>query len=144
MGPAESRQLRIYSDGASRGNPGPAAIAVKVLDENGVVLKKFSKFLGNKTNNEAEYEAVIEALELARNFGGRTVDFFLDSELVMKQLNEEYRVRNPRLKILWVEVCRLKRYFQEVSFNHVSRTDRNIEEVDRLANSVLDKMLGQG
>lgn len=135
------KRLRIYSDGASRGNPGPAAIAVKIVDEDGVVLKKASKFLGQRTNNEAEYEALVVALGLARSLAGGYVDCFLDSELVVRQLHGEYRVRNPRLERLWLEVRELQQHFQKVSFNHVVRTDRNIEEVDRLANSTLDKAL---
>ncbi|MFQ6068360.1 MAG: ribonuclease HI family protein [Candidatus Bathyarchaeia archaeon] len=134
-------QLQIYSDGASRGNPGPTAIAVKIVDENGVVIKKFSKFLGKRTNNEAEYEALIIALKLALEFTRGLVDCFLDSELVVKQLNGEYQVRKPRLKRLWLKVHELQQHFEKVSFNHVSRVDKNIEEVDKLANCVLDRVL---
>lgn len=138
----ELRQLRTYSDGASRGNPGPAAAAAKIVDENGVVAKKFSKFLGRKTNNQAEYEALIEALQLARDFTQGYVHCFLDSELVVKQLNGEYQVRNPRLEVLWLKVRELQQHFQSVSFNHISRTDKNMKEMDRLANRVLDSVLG--
>lgn len=137
----ELRQLRTYSDGASRGNPGPAAAAAKIVDENGVVAK-FSKFLGRKTNNQAEYEALIEVLQLARDFTKGYVHCFLDSELVVKQLNGEYQVRNPRLEVLWLKVRELQQHFQSVSFNHISRTDKNMKEVDRLANRVLDSVLG--
>jgi ribonuclease HI len=138
----ETRQLRIYSDGASRGNPGPAAAAVKIVDDNGDVLKSFSKFLGKRTNNEAEYEALIIALELTRSFTKGSVHCFLDSELVVKQLNGEYQVRNPRLEALWLKVRENQQHFQNVSFSHVARTDKDIEEVDRLANRVLDRVLG--
>ena len=133
--------LRIYSDGASRGNPGPAAVAIKIVDENGAVVRRVSKFLGKRTNNEAEYEALIVALKLARDFTEGYVKCFLDSELVVKQLNEEYQVRNPRLESFWLEVRELQQHFQRVSFNHVFRTEKNIEEVDRLANHVLDRVL---
>jgi len=136
------RQLWIYSDGASRGNPGPAAMAVKIVDEHGCVVKKVSKFLGRRTNNEAEYEALIVALDLARTYTEDSVECFLDSELVVKQLNGEYRVRNPRLESLWLKVHELRRHFQKISFTHVPRSDENIEEVDKLANDVLDKVLG--
>lgn len=137
----ELAELQVYSDGASRGNPGPAAIAVKIVDDNGVVLKRLSKFLGRRTNNEAEYEALILGLELARNFTRGCAHCFLDSELVVKQLNEEYQVRNARLGSLWLKVRKLQRHFNRVSFNHVSRTHKNIEEMDRLANRVLDTVL---
>ncbi len=128
----------MYSDGASRGNPGPAAIAVKIVDEDGTVLKVFSKFLGEKTNNEAEYGALIAALELAEGFTKGYVHCILDSELVVKQLNGEYKIKSPRLKSLWLKVRELEQHFQKVAFNHVSRMDKNIEEVDELANHVLD------
>lgn len=133
--------LWIYSDGASRGNPGPAAVAIKIVDENGAVVRRVSKFLGKRTNNEAEYEALIVALKLARDFTEGYVQCFLDSELVVKQLNEEYQVRNPRLESFWLKVRELQAHFQRVSFNHVFRTEKNIEEVDRLANHVLDRVL---
>jgi len=135
----ESTHLQIYSDGASRGNPGPAAVAIKIVDENGAVVKKISKFLGSRTNNEAEYEALIIALKLALNVSEGIIHCFLDSELVVKQLNGEYQVRSLRLKRLWSKVRELMQHFQRVSFNHVLRTDKNIEEVDRLANRVLDR-----
>ncbi len=138
----ELRQLWTYSDGASRGNPGPAAVAIKIVDENGVVAKKFSKFLGRKTNNQAEYEALIEALQLAHDFTKGYVHCFLDSELIVKQLNGEYQVRNPRLEVLWLKVRELQQHFQSVSFNHISRTDKNMKEVDASANRVLDSILG--
>ena len=136
------KRLQVYSDGASRGNPGPAAIAVKIIDEDGAVLKRASKFLGQRTNNEAEYEAVAVALELAHNLAGSYVDCFLDSELVVKQLRGEYSVRNPRLERLWLRIHELQQHFQKVSFNHVARTNRNIKEVDKLANRTLDMRLG--
>lgn len=135
----ELNQLRIYSDGASRGNPGPAAIAVKLVGEDGVVVKRFSKFLGKRTNNEAEYEALIAALKLASDFTEGRVHCFLDSELIVKQLNGEYRVRSLRLEGLWLKVRELQQRFDTVTFSHVSRTDKNIEEVDKLANRILDK-----
>jgi ribonuclease HI len=134
-------RLRIYSDGASRGNPGPAAIAIKILDENGKVLKKASKYLGRRTNNEAEYEALATALEFASDFTDGEVQCFLDSELVAKQLNGEYRVKSPRLEGLWLKVRKLQQHFHKVTFNHVPRTDENVEEVDNMANHVLDAVL---
>ena len=141
MQPKEWKDLRVYSDGASRGNPGPAAIAVKIVRENGVVLKRLAKFLGRRTNNEAEYEAVIVALELARSFTGGNLHCFLDSELVVKQLKGEYQIKSPRLEPLWLKVRKLQRSFRKVSFSHVSRSNKDIEEVDRSANLVLDRRI---
>ncbi|MCW3982358.1 MAG: ribonuclease HI family protein [Candidatus Bathyarchaeota archaeon] len=134
----ELRDLRIYTDGASRGNPGPAAIAGKMVAEDGVVLKIFSKFLGRRTNNESEYEALLAALSLAANFTKGRVQCSLDSELIVKQLNGEYRVRKPELMDLWRRVRKLQDGFQQVTFTHVPRTEENMKEVDKLANRVLD------
>ncbi len=136
----ELNQLWIYSDGASRGNPGPAAIAVKLVDKDGLVVKRLSKFLGRRTNNEAEYEALIAALQLANDYTEGYVHCFLDSELIVKQLNGKYRVRSLRLERLWKKVRELQQQFYRVTFNHVSRTDKNIGEVDKVANRILDKI----
>jgi ribonuclease HI len=133
--------LRIYSDGASRGNPGPAAIAIKIVDAQGHVLKKTSKYLGKRTNNEAEYEALIAALGFAQSFTTDRVQCFSDSELVVKQLNGQYRVRNPRLETLWLKVRELQHHFQEARFHHIPRTEENIAEVDKAANRMLDRIL---
>lgn len=136
----EPDKLLIYSDGASRGNPGPAAAAFKILDKRGILMKSSTQFLGRRTNNEAEYEALIFALKETQNFTKELVHCFLDSELVVKQLNGEYQVLNPRLEVLWLKVRELQQKFRNVSFSHVSRSNINIKEVDRLANRVLAKM----
>lgn len=103
-------------------------------------MKSSTQFLGRRTNNEAEYEALIFALKETQNFTKELVHCFLDSELVVKQLNGEYQVLNPRLEVLWLKVRELQQKFQNVSFSHVSRSNINIKEVDRLANRVLAKM----
>lgn len=131
-------KYRLYSDGASRGNPGPSAIAFLVLNENDNILTKRSERVGVKTNNQAEYEALISALEYVSHLDGQDLSCYLDSELVVKQLNGEYRVHNPRLRQLWLRVQELKNNFQTITFEHVSRTDRRIVEVDRAANRALD------
>jgi ribonuclease HI len=140
---SESKRLVLYTDGASRGNPGPAALAVKILDENGCVLQRFSKFLGKRTNNEAEYEALIAGLRLAGSFTGGQVQCFSDSELVVKQLNGEYEVRNARLEDLWLKVRDLQKRFREVRFHYVPREDKNVQGVDRQANRILDRTSSQ-
>jgi len=133
-------RLKVYSDGASRGNPGPSAIAFILLTENGKILKRHSKYVGIKTNNQAEYEALISALESASKLTDQEVVCYLDSKLVVKHLNGEYQVKNPNLKTLWLKIKELEQKFQKVSFRHVPRTDRYIEEVDWLANQTLDKV----
>jgi ribonuclease HI len=137
-------EITVYTDGASRGNPGPAAVAVKIVDEEGQVLRQISRFVGKKTNNEAEYAALIAGLTLASDLTTGRVQCFLDSELAVKQLNEEYQVRSFKLESLWLEVRRLQKRFRHVTFSHVSREDRNMVDVDRQANEVLDQMSQRG
>ncbi len=131
-------KLISYSDGASRGNPGRSAIAFLILNEDDKILKKYSKYVGIKTNNQAEYEALISALESASEFNSQEAICYLDSELVVKQLNGEYRVRNFKLRELWVKMQELKEKFQKVSFFYIPRTNYYIQIVDQLANRTLD------
>ncbi len=131
--------LRVFSDGASRGNPGISAIAFMILSHD-ALLKKYSKYVGVRTNNQAEYEALISALEHASKLSDREVSCFMDSELVVKQLNGSYKVRDPKLKILWRRVQELKKQFLKITFTHISREDRYIKEVDRLANQALNQV----
>ena len=134
-----NRKLRVYSDGASRGNPGPSAIAFMILDEDGNVLMRRSKYVGIRTNNQSEYEALTSALEFASQLTTQELVCYMDSKLVVKHLNNEYRVKDSKLKILWLKVNELKQKFQKISFRHVSRTDSYIQKVDWLANQALDR-----
>lgn len=133
-------KLKVYSDGASRGNPGPSAIAFMILTEDGRILKRSSKYVGVRTNNQAEYEALISALKSASKLSSREVVCYMDSELVVKHLNGEYQVKNSKLKTLWQKVNELKQRFQKVSFMYVPRTDSYIQKVDWLANQTLDRV----
>ena len=132
-------KVKVYSDGASRGNPGISAIAFMILDEDDKLLKTCSEYVGIRTNNQAEYEALISALESASKLTDQEVTCFIDSELVAKQLNEAYKVRNPRLRALWLKVQELEQSFERVNFKSVPRTDIHIRQVDRLANQALDR-----
>ncbi len=132
-------RFKVYSDGASRGNPGISAIAFMIMTEDGRLLKKYSKYVGVRTNNQAEYEALISALESASELTDQEVTCYMDSELVVKHLNGEYQVRNPKLKTLWLKVQELKQEFQRVTFTNVPRTDIHIKQVDQLANQALDR-----
>ena len=133
-------RLKVYSDGASRGNPGISAIAFMIMTEDGNLLKRYSKYVGIRTNNQAEYEALISALESASELTDQEVTCCMDSELVVKHLNGEYQVRNPKLKTLWLKVQELKQSFQRITFMSVPRTDIHIKQVDRLANQALDRV----
>jgi ribonuclease HI len=132
-------KVNIFSDGGARGNPGPAAAAFVILGEDGKMLKEGSVFLGVRTNNQAEYEALIAALTSAIGLRITSVVCHLDSELVGKHLSGEYQVKNPVLLKLYQRVQALKKCFSEVRFVNVPRTNRFIEEADRLVNKKLDE-----
>ncbi len=134
------KRLNVYSDGGARGNPGPAAAAFLILNETGTIAKSDSRFLGKRTNNQAEYEAVNAALEAAAKLGGEELLCHLDSELVCRQLTGAYRVRKPELQVLWRRTQTLKRYFQTVRFINVPRENQWIQEADRLVNEQLDQI----
>lgn len=131
-----------YTDGGSRGNPGPAAIGVQVQDGAGNVLKEVSESIGNGTNNLAEYQAVAVALETLKKMYGKQlkemdVELRMDSELVKKQLNYEYQIKDPGLVPLFIEIHNLRvANFPNLTLTHVPR-EKN-KEADRLVNAALD------
>jgi ribonuclease HI len=126
------------SDGGSRGNPGPGAIGVIVRD-NDKILIRYSLMIGSRvTNNIAEYEALIKALELASDIG-KEITCFVDSELVVKQLLGEYKVKHPRLLELFLKVQKLQENFDKVAYNHVRRDDKFQQLADDLVNEELEK-----
>ncbi len=133
------KHLEIFSDGGARGNPGPAAFAFIIQSDKGEVLTSTSGYAGNCTNNQAEYLAVLAALEAAAKLKTETVTCHLDSELVVKQLTGEYRVRNKELKLLWQKVKAFTKQFKELRFINVPRTHRTIQAADKLVNLILDK-----
>jgi len=125
------------SDGGARGNPGPGAIAVIVRDE-GKILTKYSAFLGNfVTNNIAEYEALIKALEMASDLT-QEITCVLDSELVVKQLLGEYKVRDHKLMPLFLKVQKLQERFEKIRYVCVSREDKFQIIADELLNTELE------
>ena len=125
-----------YSDGASRGNPGPAAIGIRIIGSDGTELWSEGRSIGRATNNVAEYRGAIAALEKARELGLEELELRMDSELVVKQLQGSYRVREPSLIALKDDVDRLLADFRSVRVRHVRREQN--EETDRLANEALD------
>lgn len=142
-----SEKLVVYTDGGSRGNPGPAAIGVAFTGANGQVSKRYGKAIGRKTNNEAEYEAVLFALTKARALYGKEhiaampVEVRMDSELVCRQLNGEYKVEEERLWPLFMRIWNVRRDFGDLSFLHVRREENR--EADRLVNEALDSEQGR-
>ncbi len=133
------KQLMIFSDGGSRGNPGPAAIAFTIQSDIGNTIATKSNYVGVNTNNQAEYKALLEALETAAVLQAENVTCYLDSELVVKQLMGEYRVKNRELARLWQMVQEAKKKFREVTFVNVPRAHVGIQKVDELVNLTLDK-----
>lgn len=133
-------KIFIVTDGASRGNPGPAAIAFGIYDENWNRLEEGSDYIGDATNNEAEYRALIKALDCAAGRCRNEVEHFSDSELVVKQLNGEYRVKADNLKALIEEVFTKRQYFKSVSHKHLPREHERVQRIDSLVNEKLDSL----
>jgi ribonuclease HI len=129
----------LATDGASRGNPGPAAIGYAVLDEDGEVRFEEGRTVGEATNNEAEYRALVAALEELALATSEPVLHVSDSELLVKQLNGEYRVRARNLAPLVEQVRELAGRFDRVEHRHVPRSDDRVDRVDALANEALDE-----
>ena len=131
--------LALYSDGGARGNPGPAAIAFLAVTRTGQVIKADSRFIGEATNNQAEYNALIAALEFAKSIKAHEVTCHLDSELVGKQLKGEYSVKNLELQKLWRKARELSSCFEKISFVNVPRSNPFISKADELVNQTLDE-----
>lgn len=131
--------IYTHSDGGARGNPGPGAIGVVVRDEEKILIQHASMVGKFVTNNVCEYEALIKALELASKVTSKEVTCFLDSELVVKQLLGEYKVRHPNMRNLFLKVQESLDNFEKVIFKHVSREDEYQKLADKLLNRELDK-----
>ena len=129
-------KLTIHTDGGARGNPGPAGIGVVIADEKGSVIKEVAEYIGETTNNQAEYKAVVRAMEEAKKIGAGELDFYLDYELVVKQLKREYKVKNKELAPLFIKIFNRVQDFKKVSFTHVPR-ERNWH-ADSLVNKAID------
>ena len=129
-------KLFIHTDGGARGNPGPGAIGVVILDENKKVIKEVGKYIGKSTNNEAEYKAVLEGLRAAKDLEGSEVVFYIDSLLVVSQLNGKFKVKEPRMKTFYNEAKILEKSFESVIYQHVPREKNYI--ADKIVNEVLD------
>jgi len=135
-------KIIIYTDGGSRGNPGPAGIGVIFSDEKGKIIKEYGEKIGRATNNEAEYEAVIFALQKAKLlFGGKKaktmeIEVRTDSEFLAKQMNGKYKILDRRIEQLFLKVWNLKIDFEKMTFTHIPRHE-NVD-TDRLVNKALD------
>jgi ribonuclease HI len=132
------KRLVLYSDGGARGNPGPAAAAFLALEKT-EIIKTDSRFLGVRTNNQAEYEALISALEYALEAGADEVICYLDSELVGRQMKGEYSVKNLELRRLYLRAHALRVKFKKAEFFNVARSNSYISKADALVNKTLDE-----
>lgn len=145
------KKLIIHTDGGARNNPGPAGLGVVIQNADDKVIKEISEYIGEATNNQAEYKAVIRAMEEAQSLiksemtinsaqGGPVSDweleFYLDSELVVEQLNRRYKVKNKDLAPLFVKIYNAAQKFKKVSFKHIPREQN--KEADRLVNEAID------
>jgi len=136
------QKIIIHTDGGARGNPGPAAIGI-VIRGGSVGKKEYGEYLGEATNNEAEYKAVIFALKKLKHLIGSAeskksdVEVMLDSELLEKQLNGEYKIKEKNLQHYFIEVWNIKSDFGSVNFRHVKREENR--DADRIVNQILDR-----
>jgi ribonuclease HI len=138
-------KVRMYADGGARGNPGPAAGAAVLfaIEENGESGKRVgeaARYYDHATNNVAEYTGIVVGLEKARELGYNEVECRLDSELAVKQLNGQYRVKNAALAKFFLEIHNLKTHFRKITFTHVRREYN--KDADALVNKTIDEHLG--
>ena len=134
----KENELIINTDGGSRGNPGPAAVGVVINTSDGRHLESFGEFIGDATNNQAEYQAVVIALKVAQKYSPQAIKFILDSELVVKQLRGEYKVKNVDLQPIHQDILRRCSNLS-VSFTHVLRAQNKLADIE--VNKALDEVL---
>ena len=133
----QKKELKLFTDGCARGNPGPAGAGYVLIDMNGKVIDEGSKFLGkSETNNIAEYGALIVGLSKAMKHSKGILHVYSDSELMVKQLNGDYRISKPHLKELADQVRKLLKNFKKVTFQHIKRGKN--ARADELANIAVD------
>ena len=126
-----------YIDGGARGNPGPAGYGVRIEDEHGALISEFNGFLGTSTNNVAEYNGLVAALKYAQQHGHKRVHIKSDSELLVKQMRGEYRVKNPGLQPLYQQARAIALGLERIVYEHVRREQN--KDADRLANLAMDE-----
>lgn len=131
-------EVFVFTDAASRGNPGPAAISYSIYDENGNVIESDARRIENTTNNSAEYQALIWAMERASEHTEKAATFYSDSELLINQIRGDYRVRNEKLARLFDKVSDLRGRFSAPRFVHRPREDPRISLEDDKVNAVLN------
>lgn len=129
------KQVKLYTDGGSRGNPGPSATGYALLDQNNEVIVKKGEYIGITTNNQAEYKALLFGLKEAKRLGVTVVNVFMDSQLIVNQMTGAYKIRNEDLLPIYKEIKLLIENFDQVTFTHVPR------ELNKLADSMVNEAL---
>jgi ribonuclease HI/pterin-4a-carbinolamine dehydratase len=134
---AKPDTVRLFTDGGSRGNPGPSAIGYVICNSDETVVKKFCKYIGESTNNKAEYQALLAGLQDCLSTGAKSVQVFMDSELIVNQMTGKYKVKNQDLKPLFESAKQFKNKFDEIIYTHIPREQNGI--ADGLVNEALDE-----
>ncbi len=129
-------KLSIWTDGGARGNPGPAGAGIYIRDENGRTVCWAGFYLGEATNNVAEYQGLLRGLRAAKELGGTQLAVHCDSELIVKQVNGQYKVKNPTLRSIYEEVIAEMANFEQVTVKHVYRSDN--AQADQMVNEAVD------
>ncbi len=137
--PQKIQQVITFTDGASRGNPGPAGIGALLFDQDDEKILQDYQFIGECTNNEAEYRALLLALDRAYEITQKNISCFMDSELLVRQLNGQYEIRSEKLMKFYNEVKSRVSKFDQVTFTHVPREHPRLRLADRLANKAIDE-----
>jgi ribonuclease HI len=137
--PVAFSRVRVYSDGAARGNPGLAGAGAVLVEPSGQVVDRLGKFLGTQTNNYAEYSGLLLGLKRAQELGVREVEVFADSELMIRQLGGRYQVKSPTLRPLYEESLKLLNEFERVKLVHVPREMNRA--ADEMSNRAIDERL---
>lgn len=132
----KSKKIYLYTDGGSRGNPGPSGIGVIILDSNKTKIREVFKYIGEATNNVAEYNALVCGLEEAAALGATDLTIYIDSELLVKQLNGEYKVKDANLRTLFEKSLRALKNFTSFEVKHIER--RMNKEADNLVNKAIN------
>lgn len=140
-------KLKMFTDGGARGNPGPAAVGIIIYDEQGDILLEHSETIGEATNNIAEYQALLIGLAQANEFAGKQgksaegteLECCLDSELVVKQLKGEYKIKNYTMQKLYDAVRKAESQFRKISYAHLRRGAEGVRRADQLVNHALDE-----
>ena len=132
----KNKKLLLYTDGGSRGNPGPSGIGVVILDAKRKKIKEASRYIGETTNNIAEYSALVCGLEEAAALGADEIVVYMDSELLAKQLSGEYRVKDENIKTLFEKALGLLKHFESFEIKHIAR-EKN-KDADKLVNKAIN------